>query len=308
MRAFAQKSGPQLLVVTGLILIGVVLGFLVGRGTAAPTGSDLAGQAPQAPTSSGAPTAVSVPTARPTSRPTPSPTPTAAAPSPTTGVSDRPDAAAVVAIWDSLERLRELRAYRFTLGLTGLNPLRLDEAAGASIGVRGSLVQRPSFAIDGVFATQLIEFGGAAGVSGSQRFVIIGDTYWEPRPGESPKPRPVGTALDDVRTLLPESMATHVIIPFAAGFEAVGSEPRRGIDAAHYRLTDRGAHNYSTVTACDGTWTGDLWIADNGGYLLAAELRCAVPDASGSDPRPGVLVQIEVTDPDDPTIKVEPPQ
>ena len=199
--------------------------------------------------------------------------PSAAAPSPSAGISGRPDAAAVVAIWDSLERLRELRAYRFTLGLSGVSPLHLEESSNGSIGVRGSLVQKPVFAIDGVFATQLVEFGGAAGVSGSQRFVIVGDTYWETRPGESPAPRPAGPIRDELLTLLPDGMATRLIIPFAAGFEDVGIENAARIDTIHYRMTDQGEHVYANATGCVGDWSGDVWVIEDGRYL--GEANCA---------------------------------
>jgi hypothetical protein len=300
MRAFAQKSGPQLLVAIGLVLVGFVFGFLVARGPAAPPLPEL----PVQPTLAVAPPSIA-PSARstPASPGTPPPEPTAGRPSSTGALSASPDAAAVVAIWDSVERLREKRAYRFTVGLAGRSPSRLDEPSNSSIGVRGSLVQQPALAIDSVFASQMIEFGGDAGISSSQRFVLVGDTVWAPRPGQSPDPQPASGNFDELMLFLPDGMATRLIIPFAAGFESVGVERRGTLDTVHYRLTDGGAHVYATATRCDGPWTGDLWIAADGGQLVAAELECAVPAASGTN----FQVQVEVTDIDDPTIKIEPP-
>jgi hypothetical protein len=297
MQGYARKNGPQLLVAIGLVLIGVVFGILVGRGTASPTGPDIAIQ----PTQSPAP--LPAPTTRPTPRPTPSVAPTVARPSPAMASSVRPDAAAVVAIWDSLERLRAVRAYRFTSGIAGFNPMRLDEMSNTSIGTRGSLVQQPALAIDAVFGSQMVEFGGAAGISSTQRFVLIGDTIWSPRPGESPDPQPAAQSLEELNVFLPDGMATRLIIPFAAGFEQVGVETRRGIDTIHYHMTDQGQHVYASTTGCVGDWSGDLWIVKDGGYLGEAELRCASADASRSN----LQMQLQVTDVDDPSIKVEPP-
>lgn len=298
MQAFARKSGPQLLVAIGLVLIGVAFGVVIGRLSAGPTGSDLAAQATQIPVPSPAPTA------RPSPRPTPSAEPTVVRPSTTIASPVPADAAAVVAIWDSLERLRAVQSYRFTSGMAGFNPLRVDEVSNTSIGARGSLVQQPALAMDAVFGTQMVEFGGAAGISSSQRYVLIGDTIWAPRPGESPDPQPAARSLDELMVFLPEGMATRFIIPFAAGFEQVGVETRRGIDTLHYRMTSQGERVYASTTGCVGDWSGDLWVIADGGYLGEAELRCSPADASS---RSNLQVQLQVTDVDDPTIKVEPP-
>jgi hypothetical protein len=104
--------------------------------------------------------------------------------------------------------------------------------------------------------------------------------------------------------LLPEGMATRLIIPFAAGFEQVGVETRRGIDTIHYRMSDQGEHVYASTTGCVGDWSGDLWVTEDGGYLGEAELRCTPTDPSS---RSNLQMQLQVTDVDDPTIKVEPP-
>ncbi|OGO53535.1 MAG: hypothetical protein A2Z32_08700 [Chloroflexi bacterium RBG_16_69_14] len=170
--------------------------------------------------------------------------------------------------------------------------------------MRGSLVQQPALAIDAVIGTQMVEFGGAAGISSSQRFVLIGDTIWAPRSGESPKPEPVANSLESLRMLLPDGVAERLIVPYAAGFERVGLEQRNGVGAIHYRLTAQGAHVYATATSCDGIWTGDLWIAEGDGYLAAADVQCAAPAASGSES--GFHVQLDVTDENDSTIVVKP--
>ena len=306
MRAFAQDSAPPLLVAVGLLLIGVVLGLAVAWGLGARPGSELA-VVPSNPMATPSPGSTAVPTLRPTW--TPGPTPSAPSPpSPTTVsrtlASTPPDPAAVVAIWESAERLGALRAYRFTVGIAGRSPLRLDEPTNGGLAMRGSLIHQPTLAIDAVLETQMVEFDGNAGFSASQRFVLIGDTIWAPRSGESPKPEPAAESLDSLRSLLPDGVVERLIVPYAAGFGLVGSGQRNGVDAVHYRLTTQGEHVYATATSCDGTWTGDLWIAEDDGLLLAADVQCAVPAASGSEA--GFRVQLEVTDPNDPTIVIKP--
>ena len=309
MRAFARDSAPPLLVALGLLLVGVVLGLLLAWGLDTRPGSELAaGPTNPTATSSPASTIEPTPSSTPAGGTTPSPSamPSRSAPpsSPAPLASTPPDAAAVVAIWQAAERLRALRAYRFNVALGGRSPLRLDEPSGGSIAIRGNLINQPALAIDAVAGTQMVEFGGAAGISSSQRFVLIGDTIWTNRSGEGPKSEPVGDSLDGLWMLLPDGVVERLIVPYAAGFEPAGLEQRNGVGAIHYRLTDQGAHVYETATSCDGSWTGDLWVAEVDGFLMAAELRCAVPAASGSES--GFQVQLDVTDANDPTIVIKP--
>lgn len=195
-----------------------------------------------------------------------------------------------------------LRAYRFTVGVAGRNPLQLEEGSGVSFAVRGRLIQKPALALDGVIATQMVEFDGAAGISTSQRIVLVGDTVWGPRPGQSLKPEPASDVLQTLEIILPDGVVTRTIVPFAAGFERIGATRRNDVDAIHYRLIPQGVRMYADATRCDGKWSGSLWIAEDGGYLVAADVRCLVAEATWS----GFLVQLDVTDANDKTITIEP--
>jgi len=309
MRTFTRDSAPPLLMAVGLLLVGVVLGLLLARGLDARPGSELAaGPTNPSATPSPASTLGLTPSSTPATGTTPSPSamPSRTAPPspPMALASTPPEAAAVVAIWQAAERLGALHAYRFTVGLGGRSPLRLDEPSGSSIAIRGSLINQPVLAVDAVVGTQMVEFDGNAGTSFSQRFVLIGDTIWTPRSGESPKPEPAADNLTELRLLLPDGVVERLIVPYAAGFERAGSGHRNGVATIHYRLSEHGVRVYATATSCDGTWTGDLWVAEVDGYLVAAELRCAVPAASGSES--GFQVQLDVTDANDPTIVIKP--
>ena len=304
MRAIARDNAPRLAMGLGLVLIGILVGLLIGRawsGMPPATGQALETVSPTvAPGSSRTPSATSAGSSSPSIlAPSASP-PTLPEP------SLAPDAAAVVAIWRSLDQLNELGAYRFAIGFAGRSPIRLDEPSGSALGIRGSLVREPELAVDLLVGTQMVEFGGDAGVSSTQRFVLIGDTIWPVRAGESPSPTAAGNTLNDLNRVLPDGIAADLILPFAPAFERIGPEAHKGVAAVRYRLTDAGARRYETITRCAGTWTGDLWIAD-AGYLAAADLQCVMPAPSGGVDL-GLHVTLEITDPDDPSIVVEPPR
>jgi hypothetical protein len=301
MRVIARDNAPRFAIGLGLVLVGIVVGLLIGRpwGTPPATGQAVGSAGPTAePISSGSTATV------PSSATSPggSATPQTVAPS---GPSLAPDAAAVVEIWRSLDRLNALKAYRFEVEFAGRSPLRLDEPSGSSFAIRGSLVREPELAIDLLAGTQMVESSGDAAITSSQRFVLIGDTLWPVRAGESPSPTAAGDSLNDLNRILPDGVAADLILPFAPAFERTGTEAHGGVATVRYRLTDAGARRYETITRCDGTWTGDLWIAD-AGYLAAADLQCVMPAPSGGVDL-GLHVTLEVTDPDDPSIVVEPP-
>jgi hypothetical protein len=309
MRAIARDNAPRLAMGLGLVLIGILVGLLVGRAwesTSPATGQALetASATAASGSSQSLPTVEPAPTSGGGSSPsslTPSASPVSL-PEP----SLAPDAAAVVAIWRSLDRLNELGSYRFAVGFAGRSPVELDQPSGSSLGIRGMLKREPELAVDLLVGTQMVEFGGDAGISSTQRYVLIGDTIWQVRAGQSPSPTAAGNTLNDLNRVLPDGVAADLILPFAPAFERIGPEAHDGVAAVRYRLTDAGARRYETITRCAGTWTGDLWIAD-AGYLAAAELQCVMPAPSGGVDL-GLHVTLEVTDPGDPSIVVEPPR
>ena len=69
-------------------------------------------------------------------------------------------------------------------------------------------------------------------------------------------------------------------------------------------MTDQGEHVYGSATGCAGDWSGDVWVIEDGRYLGEAELRCSPTDPSS---RSNLQMQFQVTDPEDPSIKVDSP-
>ena len=72
------------------------------------------------------------------------------------------------------------------------------------------------------------------------------------------------------------------------------------------------------MTGVTGTWTGDLWIAADGGYLLAATIDGTSPPRPSPSVKPsglpstwskdrGLHVIIKISDANDPKIEVKPP-
>jgi hypothetical protein len=311
MRAFVADNRAALALAAGFIAVGLVGGLLVASLLASGRSGEIAAVSP-APSATPGPTA-----ARPSPAPTPVPPATpalTAAPSPAPVVpsaSAEPpepagtgvDRAADAAIEASIEGLEELDAYRFEVQVGGRIVTDLSSDGGVDFGARGSLRKGATLDVDMLFGFQLVEPGGVASAGSTIPVVVIGNTVWELR-GDNP---PRSVTLEDAEALLdilPVAVAGRTVGRFAGGYTEEGRERRNGVPTTHYRTTALGENLYEQVTEIDGTCSGDAWVAD-AGYLVAASVDCRPFDADGNDR--GFGMRIDVTDANDATIVIEPP-
>lgn len=270
------------------------------------------------------------PTPRPTQRPIPTPTtkprptraPATVPPGPTAIAIEGGDPASAAEVIDATQNLAGLRAYRFELSSTGRVMIELGADRYLDVGARGSLTTAPTNAFDIEAGTRMLEtaFDGATGF-GSQ-YVVIGDLGW----GIQPERDPVAMKMtDETRGILsavflPEGIATRVVAPFADAYVRVGPERHAGVDAIHYRATKAGLKAYESTIDMQGKWSADLWVAVDGGYLLAVKIDCTPKPLPTPNPKAspgqgtsawvhdrGFHVRLEVTDADDPAIEIEVP-
>jgi hypothetical protein len=304
---------------------GALLIAMVALSAAACAGDPIASPTPTSTSTSVAPSQAAAPTQTP--KPTPAPLPSrtprppatippAASPWSVPGS----DPAATAAVLEAVRQLGTLTSYRFESSVTGRSVLKLDEDQLLDTGAKGWLTHTPNVNVEGDFGTRMVEAAFDGAVGSSQHLVLLDGTGWGVRPNHSPEPTAVPAETLDILVgmFLPEGVAERTIRPFAEGFERVGTERHDGVATTHYRLTPGGADAYTNVTGVVGTWTGDLWIAEDG-HLVAATLDgtppprpTPSPDPSGRDTPTwskdrGLHVIIKITDANDPTIEVKPP-
>lgn len=303
-----------------IILAGIAAGLVVGgafKGAAAapsPAAADSARGLGDASSSPGTPRpTATMPTQKPSTQATAAPSgspelvvPTAGPPGPDGIPPPLPqivvagaDPSVVAEIAAAVEQFDALAAYRFRGGVSGRTIVDLA-GSGLNFGVEATAARRDVDAVDALIAFQMVEFDGAAGITSTERYVIIGDAAWSVRASEA-ESMPSDSIRGFVELLMPRGIADRTLVPFAGGFQRVGSEAHNGTPAVHFKLTRAGEEAYAAVTGVDGTWAGDLWIAE-AGYV--AGFRVHGEAAGGSD---GFLVEIELSDVNDPGIVIGPP-
>jgi hypothetical protein len=300
-----------------LLALAFALAACVGdpSPTPQPTSTTAAAARTATPTKTPTPT----PTPRPTRTPRPSRPPATLPPAADPWPVPGSDPAATAAVVKAIDELRTLPAYRFEASVVGRSVLKIDTDNLLDTGARGWLTHTPETSVEGDFGTRMVESAFDGAVSSAEHYVIVDGVAWTVRSGASPEPTAVPDAMLEYLALwLPEGVAERTILPFAEGFERVGNEQHEGVATVHYRLTPGGADAYTNVTGVSGTWTGDLWMAVDGGYLVAATIDGTPPPRPSPSVTPsgltstwskdrGLHVIISISDANDPTIVVKPP-
>jgi hypothetical protein len=89
----------------------------------------------------------------------------------------------------------------------------------------------------------------------------------------------------------------------ASGYNKVGSESKNGVDTDHYQASQSTLTGLSSVAGvANATWTGDVWIAKNGGYPVSMAIM-----AKASDNSVAYEIMFDITNINDSSLKVTAP-
>lgn len=324
-------AGVAAVVACGLLAASCGFGPAEPDTSVSPGPTPAAGSPGPAATVDGAPPA---PTSSPRlPSPTPSTTPQRAAPSPgATGAPPSPDSSTdfcagnetricevrripepiavdgadptvVADVTRAAERLAGLTSYRFELAVTGGRYTSLVRDEYSDFEVRGELTRDPKVSLAAEFTTGHPAIFGEEAERATVPLGFI-DEVWETLVADGVyEARPM-TRDHLVWIWLPDGVVARRIVPFAAAFARAGEVDRDGVAAVRYRLTDAGARALADAMLVDGTWSGELWIAKRGGYLLGASIRCEVRPDSPAWLR-GFELRLAITDVNDPGITIE---
>jgi hypothetical protein len=249
----------------------------------------------------------------------PTPTPTASGATSQPSVTSQPSPTAT-GLAGAVGALAARTSYRFTMIVEGgsvgdtLSMLPAQSTDNTVFELKGTIVNKPANATDVTVTgmVHVVSVGGSDYVDMAVDGKLTGeftkndlsvpssDSSTEPSPQPSPQP-------SLAETLSP--IYFYSTFDFTKGFDKQESVTVSGVETDHYVANDAGTAALgelgSVAGVPDANWTGDVWIARDGGYPVKMVI-IAKTGPAGSE----VVVfqrQLTITNVDDPDNKVTAP-
>ena len=204
------------------------------------------------------------------------PAPASEAPASVVPASEAPASqAAGPDVGSAAQALDDIQKYAVDISATGL-----PQAAGAGEITMSGVIDRANdaYQLDMTGIAGLDALGGDSGIS----FIVIGDDVWIGTNGETFIKTPGASAMvQPIREgLAPGTLLNMVPAGAADNMAAVGQEEKNGVATTHYHVTGADSPGVAQGLGQDGVM--DLWIADDGGYVVSMVVD-GVIDVNGTD-------------------------
>ena len=148
------------------------------------------------------------------------------------------------------------------------------------------------------------ELDADGNVTSGTEYVVIGADAWLRDVGSedwvSMSAAQIGGFLEAFR---PEQMFGTYFAGIAGNFASAGSESKNGVDTTHYKGDESVGALLGTLAGVAGDWHSDVWIANDGGFLVHSE--AGVEAAAGAEGG-SFLIVVDITDPNS-AGPIEPP-
>jgi hypothetical protein len=133
-------------------------------------------------------------------------------------------------------------------------------------------------------------------VTSSTGIIIIGQQAWI-QSGDTWQAVPVTQAdvfIQSMASFRPEQMFGLYFAGIGGSFTAAGTETKNGIASTHYSGDQSVGTLLGSIAGFQGIWTSDVWIANDGGYLVHSEAGGTA--AAGAD-QGSYLISVDITKP-----------
>jgi hypothetical protein len=226
------------------------------------------------------------------------PAPASEAPAPVAPPSEAPASqAAGPDVGAAAQALDDVQKYALDLTVSGL----MQTAEGESGITMSGVVDRDSEAYQ-------FEMSGVAGfeaLGGSAiSFILIGDDAWISTGNDTYIPTPGGASMFSQFTegLAPQTLLGMVPPSALQGMTPVGTEEKNGVATTHYRVT--GADSPQVAEGLGADAAIDVWIADEGGYMVAMVMDGTMDVSGTATP---IQMSMDISRINDESIDIEAP-
>lgn len=145
-------------------------------------------------------------------------------------------------------------------------------------------------------------------VTSEFHFLIIADKAWtkESAAGKYTEvPSAVATGmLAGLAAFRPEKLFATAFGTLGADYHLAGTEQKNGVNAQHFSGDESIGAFFSTLAGVSGTWKSDVWLAVDGGYLVASTVAAQAATATSAG---SFSIDVEITNVNDPGNALQPP-
>jgi len=190
------------------------------------------------------------------------------------------------------DRLDTLTSYRFTVNIDSTSATRTQKVV-----MSGTVVNTPTRS----YALEMDSSGEKTSVVviGGDAWVKLGAAPWQQLSETTAQAFITGLA-----ALRPEKLFATAFGTNGDKFTSAGDDNRNGVASVHYKGSDALSAVFGGLFGVQATYASDAWIAKDGGYLVASEIRTTGSAASASGSYASI---VNITNVNDPANRVDRP-
>lgn len=193
------------------------------------------------------------------------------------------------------EALNELDSYDFRVQIQAQNTLAsqapIQEGTTA---MTGTVVNAPTKAS----TLHLVTSDKDGAVKAETEIVLIGETAYLRSGGAAGRWQQIpaaqaGTFTELMDSFRPERMFALYFVPIGTEATFVNEELRNGVASAHYRGGEEVGAILGPISGVQGSWSSDIWLAKEGGFLVASRAGVEGSEANGGG---SFAIEVDITD------------
>ncbi len=220
-------------------------------------------------------------------------------PAPTTSATGGPGdsvggADGGLAFGGATTKLDALDSYEFRVELKSASASNGTTTTSTSV-YSGVVVNRPTKATSTL--QQDLDENGTP--TSSTAVVIIGGDAWiqdgsTTDPWDAVPTEQAAAFITSYAAFRPEAMFSLYFAGIGGQFGASGTETKNGVPSTHYKGDEAIGAILGAIAGVQGTWSSDVWIANEGGYLVHSEASVLGADGTSSG---GFSIVVDITKP-----------
>ncbi|HEY2916948.1 MAG TPA: hypothetical protein VGI98_07010 [Candidatus Limnocylindrales bacterium] len=218
------------------------------------------------------------------------------------GAGSSQDVTAGAAFGPAATALDSLDSYKFDVEITSSENGTFGAAGTTSF--TGVVVNKP----DKEQLLDQVARDAGGNVTSELHILVIGDRAWTRQTAdgtyvELPAAGVTGM-LAGLLAFQPAKLFGTAFGTLGSDYHLVGTESKNGVDAQHFHGDQSIGTFFSALSGTSGSWSSDVWLASDGGYLVSSSVAAAAADASSAG---SFAIDVEITNVNDPGNAQQPP-